>query len=444
MEYKIEELSAVKKQVNVTVPAEEVNASIGATIAIYRKDADIKGFRKGKVPGSIIESKFRKQIYGEATNDLVNYHINDILNQAGIAPLNRIDVDAKELVKDEEFTYSFSFEVAPAIELPEYTGLAVEEEEAVMAGNEVDDVIQRIRENAAKLVIVEDVRKAQDGDVAVIDFEASQDGEPVEGIAAQNFELPLGQGGALVDFEALIKELAPGESGEKEITFPEDFLNETLAGKTVLMKASLHALKTKKLPEIDNDLAQLAGGYDTVEQMREMIEKSYLESRRNLTRSDAQKKLLDGLKADIEFELPPSMVESNIDQMMQDFVSKLEQQGKSVASLGKTPEEMREEYRPRAEDIVKSQLFLLAVADKEEIEVTPQEVDLVLQKMAASSGYDFNAIKDYYEQHNLMIPLRDKVRADKAMDFIYEKAEVTLVAPKSEEAAPAEEAASEE
>jgi len=431
MDYKIEELSAVKRQVNVTVPAEEVNASIGATIAIYRKDADIKGFRKGKVPGSIIESKFRKQIYGEATNDLINYHINDILNQNGLAPVNRIDVDAAELVKDEEFTYSFSFEVTPKIDLPEYTGLAVEEEDVVLAGNEVDDVIERIRDNASKLVIVEEVRKAQDGDVAVIDFEATQNGVPVEGISAQNFELPLGQGGALSDFEDLVKQLAPGESGEQEVTFPEDFINDQLAGQTVVMKASLHALKSKKLPEIDEDLAQLAGGYDSVEQMREMIEKSYIASRKNLTKSDAQKKLLDGLKEGLEFELPPSMVESNIDQMISEMRTKLEQQGKNMASLGKTPEELREEYRENAEDIVKSQLFLLAVADKEEIEVTPQEVDLVLQKMAASSGYDFNAVKDYYEEHNLLIPLRDKVRADKAMDLIYEKAEVSMVAPKA-------------
>lgn len=434
MEYKVEELSPVQRKVVVDVDVEEVHAALAATVALYRKGADIKGFRKGKVPSSVVEAKFRKQIYGEATTDLINYHINEILGETKLAPLSRIDVDAKEMERDQKFSYSFSFEIAPAFDLPEYKGLAVEEEEVVVDGKQVDDVIERIRQNMAKTVIIKEERKVESGDIAVIDFQALQDGVAMEGIAANKFELPLGEGNSLPEFEDIVIGMTPGEIVEKELTFPADFINDTLAGQTVTMKITLHAIKERKLPEVDDDFAELAGGYSSVQDLRDAIEKSYVASRKQLVKGDAQKKLLDGIKSQVSFELPQTIVEEQIDKQIVEIQGKLERQGKSLDSLGKAPAELREEQRPVAEDVVKSSLVLLAIATAEGLTVEPQEVDMVLQQMAASTGQDFHSIKDYYEQHNLMVPLKDRVLADKAMDLIYENAQVTTVAPAAEEA----------
>ncbi len=434
MEYKVEELSPVKRKVTVEVDVEEVHAALAATVALYRKGADIKGFRKGKVPSSVVEAKFRKQIYGEATTDLINYHINEILGEAKLSPLSRIDVDAKEMERDEKFTYSFSFEIAPSFDLPEYKGLAVEEEEVAVDPKQVDDVIERIRQNMAKTVIIKEERPVVEGDIAVIDFQAFQDGAAMEGIAANKFELPLGEGNSLEDFEAIVKGMTPGQTTEKELTFPADFINDKLAGQTVSMQVTLHAIKERKLPEVDAEFAELAGGYSSVQDLRDAIEKSYLSTRQQLVKGDAQKKLLDGIKAEVSFELPQSIVEEQIDKQIVEMQGKLERQGKSLDSLGMTPAELRAEQRPLAEDVVKSSLVLLAIATAEGLTVDPQEVDLVLQKMAASTGQDFHSIKDYYEQHNLMIPLKDRVLADKAMDLIYENAQVTKVAPAAKDA----------
>ena len=434
MEYKVEELSPVQRKVTVDVDVEEVHAALAATVALYRKGADIKGFRKGKVPSSVVEAKFRKQIYGEATTDLINYHINEILGETKLAPLSRIDVDAKEMERDEKFTYSFSFEIAPDFDLPDYKGLAVDEEDVVVDAKQVDDVIERIRQNMAKTVIIKEERQVVSGDIAVIDFQALQDGAPMEGIAANKFELPLGEGNSLPEFEDIVIGMTPGDVVEKELTFPADFINEQLAGQTVTMKVTLHAIKERTLPEVDDDFAEQAGGYSSVQDLRDAIEKSYVASRKQLVKGDAQKKLLDGVKSQVSFELPQSIVEEQIDKQIVEIQGKLERQGKSLDSLGKTPAEMREEQRPVAEDVVKSSLVLLAVAAAEGLTVEPQEVDMVLQQMAASTGQDFHSIKDYYEQHNLMVPLKDRVLADKAMELIYENAQVTKVAPAAEEA----------
>jgi trigger factor len=429
MEYKVEELSPVKRKVAVEVSVEEVQAALAATVALYRKGAEIKGFRKGKVPSSVVEAKYRKQIYGEATTDLINYHINEILGELKLSPLSRIDVDAKEMEREENFSYSFSFEIAPSFDLPEYKGLAVEEEDVVVDPQQVDDVIERIRQNMAKTVIIKEERPAANGDIAVIDFQAFQNGAAMEGIAANKFELPLGEGNSLPEFEDIVIGMTPGETKESELTFPADFINDKLAGQTVSMQITLHAIKVRDLPEVNDEFAELAGGYTSVQDLKDAIEKSYVSTRKQLVKGDAQKKLLDGIKAEVSFELPQSIVEEQIDKQIVELQGKLERQGKSLDSLGRTPAELREENRAQAEDVVKSSLVLLAIASAENLTVDPQEVDLVLQKMAASTGQDFHSIKDYYEQHNLMIPLKDRVLADKAMELVYENATVTTVPP---------------
>ena len=334
MEYKVEELSPVKRKVAVEVSVEEVQAALAATVALYRKGAEIKGFRKGKVPSSVVEAKYRKQIYGEATTDLINYHINEILGELKLSPLSRIDVDAKEMEREEDFSYSFSFEIAPSFDLPEYKGLAVEEEDVVVDPQQVEDVIERIRQNMAKTVIIKDERPAATGDIAVIDFQAFQDGLAMEGIAANKFELPLGEGNSLPEFEDIVIGMTPGGSKESELTFPADFINDKLAGQTVSMQVTLHAIKVRDLPEVNDDFAELAGGYTSVQDLKDAIEKSYVSTRKQLVKGDAQKKLLDGIKAEVSFELPQSIVEEQIDKQIVELQGKLERQGKSLDSLG--------------------------------------------------------------------------------------------------------------
>jgi len=429
MEYQVEDISPVKKQIKIEVPAEEVHAALAATTAMYGKEAEIKGFRKGKVPSSVIEGKFKKQIYNEAATELINVHINQIITELKVNPLTRIEVDAGEMKKGEDFNYSISFEVTPQIDLPDYYGISIEEEDVEVKADEVQAVIDRVRNNLAEYEVVDEERTPRDGEAVVIDFEASKDGKPVEGVKVDNFQMTLGEGNALASFEDLVKTLVPGQTGEAEITLPEDFINKELAGQDVLMKITLYSIKGKKLPDVDDELAQKAGGFESIEKMKEIIEKSYIGSKKQLSKSSAQKKALDELKAKVEFPLPESLVEGRIEQKISELKSQIEKKGKSFESLGKTREELRDMFREEAEDLVKSQLFLLAVADKEELSVEQQEIDAYLQNLAQSSGQKIEQLKNFYEQNNLMFALKDSIMADKAMERIYEKAEIKIIPP---------------
>jgi trigger factor len=434
MQYKATDVSPVAVKVEVSVPPEEATAALTTAAMLLKGQADIKGFRKGKVPTEIIEQRFKKQIASEATNDLLNVHINEILGEMKLTPLSGLEVDAGLLAKGQEFNYSFSFEKAPAFDLPEYVGLTVEEEQTVCAPEEIDTVVERIRGNVAELAAIKGDRPAADGDVAMVSFTAYENGQPVAGVRADNFQLTLGEGQALPEFEALVKTVPSGAEGRGPMTFPEDFINQSLAGKTVEMHVTVHLVKEKILPPIDDDLAKKAGNFETMDALREAIAKSYEKNRQDLHRAAAQKKLLDLLLSQADFPLPPRMVEHNIDGMFEEFTERLERQGKSLASLGKTEAEIRDEFRPKAEELVKIQVFLLAVATKEDLKVAPGEIDAELRRIALNTGQDLISVKQMYEERNLVVPLKDRLLADKAMDLIYNKAKIVAVEASAEEA----------
>ena len=434
MQYTTEDLSAVKKKISVTVPAEEVDAAILSTIAMYRTSVTFDGFRKGKVPSSIIEKRFHKEISQEATTELVNVHINEIIGETKLNPVSRIDFDGKDMKKGEAFTYSISFEVLPEFEVPNYEGFAVEQEETVVNEDEIDSVIDRLRSNMSEIITVGEKRLPKAGDIAVIDFAAfDESGALIGGIKADDFQMSIGEGQTIVDFENLVCSLHVGEENQGPVKFPDDFFNPEFAGKTVSMKVKVQGLKERKLPEVDTAFAQKAGGFESVEKLRDSVRQSYMKSRDDLNKSEAQKKLLDGLLKLTEFPLPDSMVESNLNALVEDLREKLDRQGKDWSFLGKTEESIKDELRPEAEMRARSQIFLVGVARKQEIAVTEQEVDTQIHRMAIQSSQDPSTVKDYYVKNNLIFALRDRILADKAMDAIYAKAVVTKVPPKKSE-----------
>lgn len=420
MEYVIEDLSPIKKKINVSLEAAEVEAAIAATVAMYRTSVQIDGFRKGKAPASVIEKRFRDQVYQEAKQDLINVHINEVLHEGSFSPVSGIELDGGDLVRGEGLQYSFSFEVLPEFDLPAYEGMEVEQEKTEVDPAEVQEVLERIRRDKSTLHPVEGNSPPVDGQVAVISFEAFENGVPVEGIKAQNFELELGGKQALEGFEALVRTIPLGEEKEGDVNFPPDFINPEFAGKTLRMRVHLHAVKERRLPELDAELAKSMGFAD-VEKLSEGIAASYRQSRESLHRAAAQKKLLDGLLKMVDFPLPESMVDLSVKNLLADMQGRLERQGKSIASLGKTIEELRAQMLPEAESVTRAQVFLLRVAQKEKLEVPDQEVDAYLYRTAMRSGEDFNALKDAYVKSGMIFSLRDRLLADKGMEAMYAK-----------------------
>jgi trigger factor len=323
-------------------------------------------------------------------------------------------------------TYSFSFEILPEFELPAYEGMEAEQEKAVVDAEEVREVLDRIRRDKSTLHPVDGNSPPVDGQGAVISFEGFEDGKPLEGIKAQNFELSRGERQALEAFEDLIKTIPLGEEKEGDIAFPADFINPQLAGKNVRMRIHVHAVKDRRLPALDQNLAK-SMGFEDVDKLSAGISESYRKNRESLHRAAAQKKLLDTLLKTVDFTLPESMVDLNVKSLLVDMQGRLERQGKNMASLGKSYEDLREQVLPEARNITRSQVFLLRVARKEKLEVPEQEIDSHLYQAAMRSGEDFPSLKDAYVKSGMIFHLRDRLLADKAMEAMYAKAAIKEV-----------------
>ena len=436
MKYTVEELSPVKKNVQVEVPASEVDAALNQAVNRYRASVALPGFRKGKAPLGMVEKRFAQEIYKDASEGLLQENIGEALRELDMEPVTGISLDGAEkpLKRGEDFTYSFSFEVMPSFELPAYTGITVEEEKAIVADEEVDQVIDRIRRNMGTREDVTEKRLPQDNDIVSMDFEGTdEEGNAIDGVSGKDFQVTVGEGQVIPDFEALVRTIMPGETKEGDVVFPEDYHSTNLAGKSVRMKITINSLGTTKLPEVNDEFAKLLGAFDSVEEMRDNIRNSYMKNRKELGKSKAQSLLLEGLLEKVEFPLPEGLVDRYTNNILADRLGRMQRGGIDMKDLDKeTVDGWQTEARTEAEKYARTQVFLLAIAKKETFEVNPQEMEAELRQIAAQGNHDFNALYEHYVRNNLLASLRDRILADKAMDFIYDKAEVKEVESKPE------------
>jgi trigger factor len=308
--------------------------------------------------------------------------------------------------------------------------MEVAQEEVEVPEEEIDAIVERLRSRMAETVKVDEARAPGDGDIAVLDFEAfDEQGAPIDDIKADKFRLTIGKGETLGDFENLVKTLKPGEESSGPVSFPEDFFNKEFAGRTVSMRVKLLSLEERRLPDLDEIFAGKAGGFENMEQLRDSMRTASRKTREDLSKSAAQKKLLDRLLAMTDFPLPESMVEKHILGILEGLKSRLENQGKGLASLGKTPALLREEARPEAEMRARAQILLLSVARAKGLDVSEEEVDQALTRIALNNGEDFTRIKESFSRTNQIYALRDAILADKGMEEIYSKATVQKVPP---------------
>ncbi len=426
MKYTIEDLSPVKKSIAVTVPVEEVDSAVNATVAMYSSNVKLDGFRKGKAPASTIEKRYRDDIYNETTRELINLHIENIFQELKLSPLTGINFDGGNIERGKAFTYTISFEVLPQFDLPAYEGMEVEQEKVTVEPAEIDKMLERIRQNMAELQPIAEPRKARDGDVVTVDFEGSENGVDIPELKAEFFQMAVGDGNTLPDFETIVKTAGPNERVEGKVTFPADFINTQFAGKTVDLKVFVHNIQERHVPEFDEAMAQRAG-MESMDKLRAAIEESYVQNRGRVARSMAQKALLERLLGMTDFPLPEGMVEGYIDTILDSKKEALERQGKRLDAQGKSMQELRDECRKEAEDITRAQVFLLTVAEKEKITVNEQEVEALIYQMASRNGQDPKVLRDYYMKNNMIFALRDRLLADKAMDIIHSKAAIKEV-----------------
>lgn len=445
MDYKIENDSPVQKTIAITVAPEEVDAAISGAVALYKDSAQIDGFRKGKVPASVIEKKYHDYIYKEAHENLINVHLNDLFQKLDVTPASGItlkDAD-KALERGKEYTYTAEFEIFPKFDLPPYEGIAVEQEKTIISDDEIKAAFAKVCNDQATLKVVDGNGPAKDGQIANIDFQAFEDGKPLDDLKATNFDLEIGKNQSLPEFEAIVKGIPVGHTGEGEVHFPDDFIADHLAGKNINMRVTVHSVKEKDIPELDDALAKKIG-FENAEKLKEIIVRSYTKTAEDLDKSKAEKQLLDHLLKQTDFPLPPAMVDMESKFLLANQEERLERYGKSLKSLGKTPEELMADIKPEAEDFVRTKILLMAIAKKENLDITQDEVQAEVFRNCIMNGDDYQSTLASLEKNGMIFKIREQMICDKAMDLVYTKANVTMVEPKIAEKQNSKDGASEE
>ena len=391
----VEDISSVKKKINVEIAPEAVVKELEKALADVAKKARIAGFRQGKAPKAIVEKHYGEEVRNEVTQRLVTESYLQALQENNLNPVEVPHIEnVSSLAKGSPLTFTATVEVRPNIELGAYDGIEVKEQVIAVSDEELNQTIDRLREMYAQLEVVEG-RPLEKNDTAIIDFEGFREGKPIEGAKASDYMLALGANSLIPGFEDQLVGMNGGESREIKVTFPADYNNKVLAGKDAAFKVTLKEIKKKVLPELNDEFAKDIGGNTSVDELREGIKKD-LEARKRDEQASAQREeILSKLVEAHTFDIPPGMVERELQAMARQQATRMARQGMDMKTFDIA--RFLEEHRAVAQKRVKGLLLLDVIAEKEKVEVSDQEMNAALAAMAKSSRQTVDAVRKYYE-----------------------------------------------
>ena len=385
-----EDLDQSRVRVRVEVGSDQVEQELQHAAQELGKDFKIAGFRKGKVPPQVVLQRVgREAVLDQAVRNGLPGWYEEALKDAGVAAVGDPDVNL-EGVPDAGDPLAFTIEVGvrPKAKLGDYKGVEVGRREPQAASDEVDSELDRMRESAAALETVE--RQAADGDFVVIDFTGYVDGEAFEGGEARGYLLELGSGRLIEGFEEQLKGVSAGEQRTVEVTFPEDYGNDELAGKEARFEVEVKEVKEKQLPELDDDFAIEAGGYDSVDELREEIEGRIRERDEAAVEREFREAAVDAVAAEAKIDIPHDLIHGKAHEMWHRTAHQLEHQGidpqQYLQITGKDEEELITESEPEAEKALRREAVLAAVVETEGIDVTEDELLDALRAASTEPG----------------------------------------------------------
>ena len=425
---------------NIEFTPEEWKDAVNKAYLANRGKFSIDGFRKGKAPRKIIENYYGHDIFwDEALNSLLENGYYDAVKEMDIEVIAQPSLDAPEIKSGEPVVISGSVQVFPEIEVKNYKGLEIENVETVVGEDQLNEELEKVQKSQARMESVED-RKSEDGDTVIIDFEGSVDGETFAGGTAENFELKLGSGQFIPGFEEQLVGKDAGEDVDVEVTFPEDYHAEELAGKPAVFKCTIHEIKREILPEIDDELASDVSDFETLEEYKADLLDKLQKAAKDTDESVMKDRVLQALHDSNEFEAPEVMIKNEIDNMIYDMNQSLGAQGISLQQymewLGKSIDDVRDEARPDAEKRVRTRILLKNLIRQEGLKAEEEEVEKLIEEFGEQYGMTVDQVKEMVGEDSVSY-FREDAETKKAIDFLFENA--VRVEKKEEEAETAEE-----
>lgn len=437
MSLQVEKLEKNMAKLTIEVPAEELDKAIETVYQKEKNRISVPGFRKGKAPRKLIEQMYGKEVfYEDAANALIPEAYEKELENCEEAIVSQPRINVVQIEAGKPFIFTAEVALKPEVTLGKYKGVKVDAADLEVTEEEIDADINKERENSARTIPVED-RPVKDGDMTVIDFEGFVDGVAFEGGKGTDYPLTIGSGAFIPGFEEALIGAEIGKETDVNVTFPEDYQAEELAGKAAVFKCTVKEIKEKELPELDDEFAAEVSEFETLAEYREDTKKKIVERKAEAAKSAKEEAVIDAIIADAQMEIPDAMLETQQRQMVEDFAQRLQMQGLSMEQYmqftGADPKMLLEQIKPQALKRIQSRLVLEAVAAAEKMEATEEEFEAEVAKMAEGYKMETDKVKEILGESGKKQVMED-ICVNKAVEFVVENAKEAKPTKKSSKA----------
>lgn len=425
MSLQVEKMEKNMAKLTIEVSADDLEKALQSAYNRQKSKISIPGFRKGKVPRQMVEKMYGAEIfYDDAANALLPKAYSEAYDECGLDIVSQPKIDIVQIEKGKPFIFTAEVATKPEVTLGEYKGLKVDKVSNRVTQKEIDAKLQEEAEKNARTITVED-RPVQDGDEVILDFEGFVDGEAFEGGKGENYPLTIGSGSFIPGFEEQLIGVESGKETEVNVTFPEDYHAEDLKGKAAVFKCTIHEIKAKELPEIDDEFAAEVSEFDTLDEYKADIKAKIKEQKEKEGKSKQEDQAVEQAIANASMEIPDAMIDTQARQMLDDFSQRMAQQGLTIEQYyqftGSSAEKMMEDLKPQAVKRIQTRLVLEAIAKAENIEISDEKLDEEIAKMAEAYKMEADKLKEYMGEAEKK-QMKEDMAVQEAVTFLVENA----------------------
>lgn len=425
MSYTVENLEKSMAKITITVSAEDFEAAMVKSYNKNKKSISIQGFRRGKAPRKMIEKLYGPEVfYEDAANFVIPDAYEEAAKECGLDIVSRPEIDVVDIGKDKEFVFTATVAVKPEVTLGDYKGIEIEKREVKVMAADVNAELDKIREQNSRMITVDDRGIKQD-DTAVIDFEGFVDGEPFQGGKGDDYPLVIGSHSFIDTFEDQLVGKKAGEEVDVNVTFPEEYHEESLKGKPALFKVTIKEIKKKELPKLDDEFASEVSEFETLKEYKASVKKTLTERKKAEVKREKENEVVEKAVENAAVELPAPMVDEQVQQMIQEFAGRISQQGISfeqyMQMTGMTPDALMGQMKPEAEKRIKTRLTLEAIVKAEDIKATAKDIEKEIENMASMYQMEVDKLKELIgdaEKEQIALDMA----VQKAVDFLVKEA----------------------
>jgi trigger factor len=436
MQVSVEDVNSVKKTLHIEIPQEEVVRELDKAYKALKKNAKVKGFRQGKVPRSALERLFKKDVHADVTSRLIQSSFIDALKETELKVIGNPQVDPPELEAAGSYKYDATVEIAPEIADIDFSGLNLTRTNYTVSDAEIDAQLKMLQRNFARYEKFEKNRAARKGDYVLINFEGFKNGRPFDETArTENFNLKIGEGPILKDFDDQLVGMKPGDNKEFKINFPGDYHNKRLASLEISFQVTLNEIREEVLPPIDDALAKKAGHYENLDDLKKVISENLEQGYAKRMEQELHEQIFSELISRTDFEVPDAMVDMELEGIVEEAIRSFSYRNITMEELGLSRESIAEKYRDVAFKQVKRHLLLGKIIDQKSLEVSDEELKEALNEMAENFKQPVAEIKKHYDQNKDRLEyFKHTLLEKKAIKLIIENSKIVDVDPEKVEA----------